>query len=146
MKQGDRVWVSGDSVELWIGDYNVRVSTGATVEETPSRNAKKVLLTLDTIDGEGNVCCFVRKSKVEPITDMAYALVGYDKDNDVYEVIETHKDLEYLKLRGNDVAEIQKETNSFRRSGYGEPFDWFEIVNANDTKYPNCYYWASYCE
>lgn len=77
---------------------------------------------------------------------MKYALVGYDKDNDVYEVIETHEDLEYLKLIGKDVAEIQKETDSFRRNGIGEPFDWFEIVNADDTEYPDCYYWASYEE
>jgi len=64
MKRGDRVWVSGDSTELWIKDYNVRVSTGATVEEEPVPNAKKVLLTLDSIDGDGHVLCFVRKSRV----------------------------------------------------------------------------------
>ena len=42
MKQGDRVYVCGDSSELWLEDYNVRVSTNAIVEETPSKNAKKV--------------------------------------------------------------------------------------------------------
>lgn len=68
MKQGDRVYVSGDSAELWIEDYNVRVSTNAIVEETPKKNAKKVLLTLDSIDGESNVCCMVRRSKVRPMT------------------------------------------------------------------------------
>jgi hypothetical protein len=47
MKQGDRVYISGDSKELWIKDYNVRVSTNAIVEETPKKNAKKVLVTLD---------------------------------------------------------------------------------------------------
>lgn len=65
MKKGDRVYISGDSNELWIEDYNVRVSTIATVEETPNKNAKKVLLTLDSIDGEENVCCLVRKSMVK---------------------------------------------------------------------------------
>ena len=75
---------------------------------------------------------------------MKYALVGYDKDNDVYEVIETHEDLEYLKLKGKDIAEIQRETDSFRVNGNGEPFDWFEIVSADDTEYPNTYYWVSY--
>lgn len=64
MKQGDRVFVRGDSAELWIQDYNVRVYTMATIEETPRKQAKKVLLTLDTIDGDSNVCCYVRKSKV----------------------------------------------------------------------------------
>lgn len=77
---------------------------------------------------------------------MKYALVGYDKDNDVYKVIETYEDLEYLKLKGKYVAEIQKETDNFRKNSDGEPFDWFEIVNANDTEYPNCYYWTSYEE
>lgn len=65
MKVGERVFVSGDSAELWIEDYNVRISTPATVMETPTKNAKKVLLTLDEIDGEHKVCCMVRKSKIE---------------------------------------------------------------------------------
>lgn len=64
MKQGDRVHINGDTSELWIADYNVRVSTGATVEETPEKYAKKVLLTLDSIDGETNVSCYVRRSKI----------------------------------------------------------------------------------
>lgn len=64
MKKGDRVFVSGYSDELWIEDYHVSVSTEAIVEETPDAQAKKVLLTLDAIDGENNVCCMVRKSKV----------------------------------------------------------------------------------
>lgn len=64
MKQGDRVWVSGDSAELWIKDYNVRVNTGVIVEEEPSPRAKKILLTLDQIDGDWHVLCYVRKSKV----------------------------------------------------------------------------------
>ena len=64
MKKGDRVYISGDSKDLWIKDYNVKVSTEATVEITPNLKDKKVLLTLDTIDGDNNVCCMVRKSKI----------------------------------------------------------------------------------
>lgn len=64
IKKNDRVHVSGYSDELWIEDYHVSVDTDATVMETPSKNAKKILLNLDSIDGEGNVCCLVRKSKV----------------------------------------------------------------------------------
>lgn len=79
---------------------------------------------------------------------MKYALVGYDKDNDAYGVIVEHEDLEHLKLVGKAVSQLQKATDSFRRYSYrcpnGEPFDWFEIVRANDTNYPNEYYWASY--
>ena len=66
MEQGDRVYISGDSAELWIEDYNVRVSTNATVLETPEKNEKKVLVVLDSIDGECNVCCMVRRSKIKP--------------------------------------------------------------------------------
>lgn len=62
---GDRVHISGDSDELWIKDYHVSVDTNATVMKTPNKHAKKILLTLDSIDGEENVCCLVRKSKVE---------------------------------------------------------------------------------
>lgn len=64
MKQGDRVHINGDASDLWIADYNVRVSTEATVEETPSKNAKKILLTLDNVDGDSNVSCYVRRSKI----------------------------------------------------------------------------------
>ena len=64
MKRGERVWISGDSSELWIQDYNVRVDTGATVEEEPIPHAKKILLTLDQIDGDCHVLCYVRKTKV----------------------------------------------------------------------------------
>jgi len=67
MKQGDRVYICGDSKELWIEDYNVRVSTNAILEETPKKNAKKVLVALDWIDGESNVCCRVRRSRVKSI-------------------------------------------------------------------------------
>lgn len=67
MKQGDRIYINGDSTELWIKDYNVRVSTNATIEETLKKNAKKILVTLDWIDGEENVCCRVRRSKIKPM-------------------------------------------------------------------------------
>lgn len=68
MKQGDRVYISGDSAELWIKGYNVRVSTNATVEQV-LKNKKKVWVTLDYIDGESNVCCTVRRNKIRPITE-----------------------------------------------------------------------------
>ena len=66
-KIGDRIFVSGDSCDLWIEDYNCRVSSYGTIEETPTSKAKKVLVTLDSIDGEENVCCRVRKSKIKKV-------------------------------------------------------------------------------
>lgn len=61
---GGRIRVSGDSAELWLKDYNVRVDTEGTVMRTPKKTDKKMLVTLDYIDGEQNVCVMVRKSKV----------------------------------------------------------------------------------
>lgn len=65
--EGERVFISGDSTELWIEDYNCKVCTYGKLEETPSLNAKKVFITLDDIDGEENVCCRVRVSKLKKI-------------------------------------------------------------------------------
>jgi hypothetical protein len=64
LTEGTRVWVSGDSVELWIKDYNVRVNSGATVELTPNPNAKKVLVTIDYIDNDSLVTTLVRRSRL----------------------------------------------------------------------------------
>lgn len=74
---------------------------------------------------------------------MKYELVGYDKDNDIYGVIEASEDLAYLKLKGEDVAKNQRDTDSFRVNGNGEPFDWFEIVQSDNY---NVVYWVSYEE
>lgn len=63
-RTGDRVCISGDTAELWIRDYNCRVVTEGTVEATPKKRDKKILITLDSIDGDSNVCAYVRKSKV----------------------------------------------------------------------------------
>lgn len=51
-----KIWVSGDSADLGIEDYNVRVSTSGIVEVAPTANGKKMLVTLDEIDGDHNVC------------------------------------------------------------------------------------------
>lgn len=72
MKQGDIVYVSGEAKDLWIEEYNVWVETTAVVVETPKKTAKKVLLTLDEIDGDRKVCCSVRKSLVQPQENIKY--------------------------------------------------------------------------
>ena len=58
--------ISGDSKGLWIQDYNVRVSSGVEVLETPSRNARKVFVRIFNIDGDTDVCTFVRRSRILP--------------------------------------------------------------------------------
>lgn len=67
LKEGDRVFLSGDSSEFWLSDYNVRVCSPGTVAETPAAASKKVLVTIDSIDGESNVCAYVRKSKLKAV-------------------------------------------------------------------------------
>ena len=75
---------------------------------------------------------------------LQYALVGYDKDNDVYETIVESNNISYLIKVGTEVA---KEESLYRMTYESkEPFDWFEIVNADDTEYPNVVYWVSYKE
>ena len=58
--------ISGDSKGLWIQDYNVRVSSGVEVLETPSRNARKVFVRIFNIDGDADVCTCVRRSRILP--------------------------------------------------------------------------------
>lgn len=59
---GTRIFLSGDSAMLWIKDYNVRVSSAATVVREPLPFDKKVLVTIDEIDGDRNVTTLVRRS------------------------------------------------------------------------------------
>lgn len=64
MKTGDKIKVDGYADELGIEDYGcVRVVSDGIVVVTPSKYSKKVLVTLDSIDGEGNatVLCFRNK-------------------------------------------------------------------------------------
>lgn len=64
LKEGMRVFISGDSDELWIKDYHVHVSSNATVLETPSNKSKKVLVCIDNIDGDNKCNVYVRISKI----------------------------------------------------------------------------------
>ncbi len=108
-KINDRVVVSGDSSELWIKEYNVRVSTEATVVQTPDKYSKKILLTLDSIDGDRNVCCWVRKSKVKLLP--RYVVRVYTEDYS----FENYDDYIYRAdekdVNANDVK-VQKSANS----------------------------------
>ena len=66
IQKGSKVRLSGDSADLWIADYNVRVDSLATVEEDPKKGAKKLLVTIDSIDGDQNVLAYVRRSRAIP--------------------------------------------------------------------------------
>lgn len=65
--EGSRVRISGDSADLWISNYNVRVDSLATVVAKPGRHARKLLVIIDSIDGDSNVETFVRRSRAIPM-------------------------------------------------------------------------------
>lgn len=69
LMEGVRVQLSGDSTELWLTDYNCRVCSPATALETPKPRAKKVLVCIDNVDGDGRITAYVRRSKLRPIYD-----------------------------------------------------------------------------
>lgn len=64
-KRGMQFKVCGDSKEYWIEDYNCRVNTIATVEEdVTSVKQRKILVTLDEIDHDKNVCVSINLTKL----------------------------------------------------------------------------------
>ena len=55
-----------------------------------------------------------------------YTIVGYDKDNDVYEVLDDNYLLSLeAEMEAKELAK-QIKAGKLRREG-GEPFDWIEI-------------------
>ena len=68
MVKGQKVKIDGYADELGIADYGtVRVLSFGTIAETPCKYAKKVLVTIDDIDGDCNVTTYV---KTKGITDI----------------------------------------------------------------------------
>lgn len=66
LKYGDKVFISADSAELGLKDYNVRVSTFATIEEDQEyTNQKDILVTLEEIDGDRNVLIHIPISSLQ---------------------------------------------------------------------------------
>lgn len=109
------------------------------------------IIDIQTVGMMYGICKFVIMYKTSTAAEtgvdsecIEYALVGYDKDNDVYELIEIRKNLEKLKSKGRAIAKEHKALGNYRREDNNEPFDWFEIVDANDITYPDHCYWASY--
>lgn len=63
---GQKFLLSGPAYEYGIEDYaDVRVSSLATVIEEPAKYARKVLVIIDEIDGDRNVCAHVFRSKLK---------------------------------------------------------------------------------
>lgn len=61
---GARIYLSVDSAELGLDDYNVRISTQGTLLDYVLKCDNVVLATLDEIDGDHNVTLWVPKNKV----------------------------------------------------------------------------------
>lgn len=61
LKEGTTFWISGDSQEIGIKDYNVNVLSFGTIIKDSSSREKYALVILDNIDGDRNVCTRVKK-------------------------------------------------------------------------------------
>ena len=72
LHEGDRVRLSGDSCDLGIKDYNVRVDSEATVVVEPHDDDSKVLVNIDYIDGESNVWVSVKRDKLSVISLVSF--------------------------------------------------------------------------
>lgn len=65
LEEGTRAYIAGDSADLWLKDYNCRVSSPVTVLEAPRKSARKVLVCIDVIDGDHNVTAYIRRSRLQ---------------------------------------------------------------------------------
>ena len=68
-----------------------------------------------------------------------YSLVGYDKDNDLYEVLYSSTNYDELFEKTSVLIELCEKDKLF--SSEGEPFDWLEILDSNNY---DVVYWTSY--
>ena len=65
IKRGMKFEVNGDSKECWMEDDNCRVNTIATLEEDVTSNKqRKILVTLEEIDNDRDVCVSINLNKL----------------------------------------------------------------------------------
>ena len=62
---GAKFHIEGDSKDMWISIYNVRVITTAKIVLQPRKTDKKIVVSLDDIDGDRNVCVRISKSALK---------------------------------------------------------------------------------
>jgi len=60
-----------------------------------------------------------------------YAVVGYDKDGDVYETLWETDNLNNAIIQACIFYEQHKQ-KELRRISTNEPFDWIEVIDIND--------------
>lgn len=105
-------------------------------KDTKDKKIKEEENTFDTSKG------LITSDNINVITKATFMLMGYDKDNDIYETIMNSMDFLSLIETGKNFAKYQKETDHFK-SSKGEPFDWF-VIKKKDDIYPCACYWVSY--
>ena len=66
LMQGDRVYMTGDSSEMGICDYNVRFNSYGTVMEDQQKYAKKILVCIDYIDHDDHATVLVNIRNLNP--------------------------------------------------------------------------------
>ena len=70
-------------------------------------------------------------------TRTKYCLVGYDKDNDLYEVIDCDENSVVMIGLGKAAKIIQHLPQCcYRSKETNEPFDWFVVCEESFAKYP----------
>jgi hypothetical protein len=68
-----------------------------------------------------------------------YAIVGYDKDNDLYDELYFSTDIQDVLQRAKVIKPLCD--NDTLRNAKGEPYDYLEVVNRNNY---DVVYWRSY--
>lgn len=67
-RQGQRVYVEGDALEICTADYTARIASMATVVDEPDPRDDYVLLSVDRIGGDRNAWVYCLKKSVRERT------------------------------------------------------------------------------
>lgn len=133
LKKNQVISISGDSKELGIEDYNVRVNTFATVLENQVNNyQKKILVTLNNIDGDSNVCTRVFIKKTAPLPKYFDELINKSMQN----IINSKRPDKHIeKLAGLLAMFFGLNSNNYRLYGPFGILAYYSIsLRFNDNK------------
>ena len=81
----------------------------------------------------------VENNLYNPPQKIKYAIIGYDKDNDLYDELYVSTDIQDVLQRANALKPLCD--NDVLRNSKGEPYDYLEVVNENNL---GVVYWRSY--
>lgn len=63
-RQGQRVYVEGDALEICTADYTAMIASMATVKEEPDPRDDYVRLSIDKIGGDRNAVVYCLKKSI----------------------------------------------------------------------------------